>query len=90
MKLTYDPDADAVYLRLGETAIVDSETVAPGIVVDYDQHEKLVGIEVLSVSARVSKLDTEHMLLETLSAARAVPQSVREPSESYGEEGGGS
>ena len=50
MKLTVDPEADALYLRLNETEIADSEQVASGIVLDYDAHDNVVGVEVLRLS----------------------------------------
>lgn len=34
MKLTVDPEVDALYLRLNEAQIVDSEQVAAGVVLD--------------------------------------------------------
>ena len=52
MKLTVDPEADALYLRLNETEIADSEQVASGIVLDYDAHDNVVGVEVLRLSKR--------------------------------------
>jgi len=53
MKLKVDRDADALYLRLDESAIVESEEIQPGIVLDYDKDERVVGIEILSLSKRV-------------------------------------
>jgi len=47
---TYDPDADAAYIQLGESQIVDSEEIAPNFVLDYDADERVVGIEILNVS----------------------------------------
>lgn len=53
MKLKVDRESDALYLRLDESAIVESEEVQPGVVLDYDKDERLVGIEILSLSTRV-------------------------------------
>lgn len=47
MKLTVDPEADALYLRLNDAQITDSETVAPGVVLDYDAQDNVVGVEML-------------------------------------------
>ncbi len=78
MKLTYDREADAVYLRLGEARITDSATVAPGVVLDYDEHNNIVGMEMLGVSKRVTDLDTQRMLIETLPFRAAEPLAARE------------
>ena len=53
MKLKVDRESDALYLRLDESAIVESEEVQPGVVLDYDKDARLVGIEILSLSKRV-------------------------------------
>jgi len=53
MKLKVDRESDALYLILDESAIVESEEVQPGIVLDYDKDERVVGIEILSLSKRV-------------------------------------
>ena len=52
MKLTIDPKADALYLRLNDAEIVDSQQVAPGVVLDYDTEDTVVGVEMLHVSKR--------------------------------------
>ena len=54
MKLHLDEKADALYLRFNEDAIVESEEVRPGIVLDYDKDGQVVGVEVLGVSARTA------------------------------------
>ena len=47
-----DHAADAVYLNLTDRPIKDSEEVADGIVVDYDDEGRIVGIEILDASKR--------------------------------------
>ncbi|EAZ93104.1 DUF2283 domain-containing protein [Crocosphaera chwakensis] len=51
-KITYDPDADAAYIRLRDSKIIDSETIGEGVICDYDENEQIVGIEILSVKKR--------------------------------------
>jgi uncharacterized protein YuzE len=53
VKVRSDPEADAVYIRLDESAIVESSEVAPGVVLDYDGEGRVVGIELLQVTARL-------------------------------------
>lgn len=50
MKIEYDPAADALYVRLSDQSIIESEQIKPGIVLDYDEEGNVVGIEVLRVS----------------------------------------
>ncbi len=53
MKLHFDKDADALYLKLDESAIVESEEVRPGVVLDFNGADQGVGIELLGVGKRV-------------------------------------
>jgi uncharacterized protein YuzE len=52
MKIEYDPEVDALYVRLTESKIIESEQVQPGIVLDFDAAGKVVGVEVLNASKR--------------------------------------
>jgi uncharacterized protein YuzE len=64
MKLVVHKEEDALYLRLDDSAIVESEEVSDGIVLDYNEEGKVVGIEVLYVSQR-SPNSWQQILLET-------------------------
>ena len=57
MKLHIDQEADALYLRLDDSAIVESEEVAPGVVLDYNEANQVVGIEMLDLSKRSPNLN---------------------------------
>jgi uncharacterized protein YuzE len=52
MKLRVDAEADALYLRLDDSQIVESEEVSPGVVLDYNEQDQVVGIEILDISKR--------------------------------------
>lgn len=54
MQLRIDKERDALYFRLDESAIVESEEVQPGIVIDHDKDGRVVGIEILALSTRVT------------------------------------
>ncbi|RWK77211.1 MAG: DUF2283 domain-containing protein [Mesorhizobium sp.] len=47
LKLEYDPEANAAYIRFSSEAIQESEEVSAGIVLDYDAEGHVVGMEVL-------------------------------------------
>ena len=78
MKLTIDPEADALYLRLNDAQILDSEQVASGVVLDYDAHDNVVGVEMLHLSSRSHPVDLDTLIFETLRANRADEMVVRE------------
>ena len=52
MRLKLDKENDTLYLRLDGNAIVESEEAQPGIILDFDENGRVVGIEILDLSAR--------------------------------------
>jgi uncharacterized protein YuzE len=65
MKVTVDKEADALYMRLSDTRIHDSEEVKPGVILDYDDKNNLIGIEILRVSERVPSATLKSVLVES-------------------------
>ena len=53
MNLKVDEKNDALYFRLDESAIVDSEEVQAGIIPDYDANRDVIGVEILGLAKRV-------------------------------------
>ena len=47
---TFDPEADAVYIHLGEGDVAETEEVAPNVMLDFDAEGRVVGVEVLTAS----------------------------------------
>ena len=66
MKLHIDKQADALYLRLDDSAVVESEEVSPGVVLDYNASKVVVGVEMLHLSERSSDLDLSALRVETV------------------------
>jgi uncharacterized protein YuzE len=52
MRVRVDHGADAVYLNLTDRPIKESEEVADGVIVDYDEEDRIVGVEILDASKR--------------------------------------
>jgi len=52
MKIEYDQQADAMYIRLKAGTVVESDEIRPGVVFDFDAAGKVLGIEMLDVSLR--------------------------------------
>jgi len=46
--VTYDAEVDAAYIRFSSLRVRESEEVAQGIVLDYDEDGRIVGMEVLN------------------------------------------
>jgi YD repeat-containing protein len=56
MRITYDSEIDAFYIRFIE-ATVTSKHVAEGIAVDYDAEGRIAGIEILDAVKRFGSKD---------------------------------
>lgn len=65
MKLRVDKEADALYLRLDDSAITESVEASPGVVLDYSEANEVVGVEILRLSQRAPNLDLSTIILET-------------------------
>ncbi len=66
MKLKADEKADALYLRLDESKIVESEEVSPGIVLDFNEQNQVVGVEILHLSRRTPRLNLREIQFQTV------------------------
>jgi uncharacterized protein YuzE len=54
-KMHHDPEADAFAVSFApKGAYVESEEVAPGVILDFDVHGQVIGIEVLDVRRRMA------------------------------------
>jgi uncharacterized protein YuzE len=61
MKLQVDEQADALYLRLDDSDIVESEEVSPGVVLDFNAENQVVGVEILKLSQRSPKMNPREL-----------------------------
>jgi len=61
MKITVDKESDTLYFRLDETKIVESEEVRPGIILDFDEDDRVVGVEFLNISSRATEEELKTM-----------------------------
>ena len=53
MRINYDRQADAMYIRFSEAKYYQSDEVKEGIILDFDKSGKIIGMEVLDVSERL-------------------------------------
>ena len=53
MKITYDAEVDALYIRFRSTQ-VETKHIEDGLAIDYDAEDRVAGIEILDVKLRVS------------------------------------
>lgn len=65
MRLKVDKTSDALYFRLDESAIAESEEVRSGVILDFNAEDKVVGIEILNLSTRVTPEQLRVLQYET-------------------------
>ncbi|MFN2343307.1 MAG: DUF2283 domain-containing protein [Desulfonatronovibrio sp.] len=66
MRIKVDKETDALYFRLDENKIVESEEIQPGIILDFDAKNQVVGLEILDISKRTDKKNLSTMQFETV------------------------
>jgi uncharacterized protein YuzE len=71
MKLTVDQQADALHFRLVDVPVAESDEIAPGVIVDYDESNQIIGFEILCLSKRrppVNPMDFQFQITSRMSA----------------------
>ncbi|MDZ7781914.1 MAG: DUF2283 domain-containing protein [Halioglobus sp.] len=54
MKLNYYPETDSLYIDLSEGTSSESKEVSEGVVLDYDENGKLVGIDIDNAKNKIA------------------------------------
>ncbi|RKX93774.1 MAG: DUF2283 domain-containing protein [Spirochaetes bacterium] len=66
MRVKVDTETDTLYFRLDEDRIVESEEVRPGLILDFDKDNRVVGLEFLNVSERASRKELSSIQFQTI------------------------
>lgn len=69
MKMTYDPQADTLRILFRSAPIHESETHRAGLILDFDQQGKLVGLELPAASTLMSRPETLEFPVGSVSPA---------------------
>ena len=54
MKVTYDRETDILTIVFADAPVTESDEDKPGIILDYDTQGRLVSLEILDASQRVT------------------------------------
>jgi len=57
MRVRYDEEADALYIRLREGQYEESDEIREGFILDYDADGRIIGIEILEASTQLAPMD---------------------------------
>jgi uncharacterized protein YuzE len=66
VRITYDPEADALYIQLRDLPPNDSVDIEEGVTADLDSAGHLIGIEVLDARERLGAPALANVSLEQL------------------------
>ena len=69
MRIEYDPEADALYIRFRDATPAENVDIEDGMTVDLDAKKQLIGIELLDVSHRFPADTLSTITVQNLLAA---------------------
>lgn len=55
MKITFDKEADAVYIEFSNGEFSSNKKIDDNTIIDLDKDENILGIEILNASKRITK-----------------------------------
>jgi len=69
MKIEYDREVDALYIRIQEKEVYKTKELEEGINLDFDKEGKMIGLEIIGAIERYNQKDifniaTENLILE--------------------------
>ena len=76
MKIEYNNEIDALYIRLQEKHVDRTLEIEEGLNIDLDASGKMIGLEVLDAAERYSLADIFNISTENLILEKALPQKV--------------
>jgi len=65
MRIRIDKETNTLYFRLDENRIVESKEVRPGVVLDFDENDKVIGVEFLNISSWATEEEHSSLLFLT-------------------------
>ncbi|MGC9354209.1 MAG: DUF2283 domain-containing protein [Mariniphaga sp.] len=54
MVIKYNKESDVIYIQFSDSQVFESEEDKPGVILDYDDHGNIIGIEILHASEKTS------------------------------------
>ena len=75
MIFEYHPDSDMLYIQLADGPSTESEEIAPGVVLDFDAQERVVGVEIEDASKFIDlkRLELKALPIANLILSNRVP-----------------
>lgn len=78
MVLEYHPDTDMLYVKLFNGVSVESEEISPGVVLDFDEENRVIGIEIEDAREHIdlSRLELTALPIANLVISEKTPAKV--------------
>ena len=78
MVFQYHPETDMLYIKLIDGVSTESEEVAPGIVLDFDEGNRVIGIEIENAGTFIdlSRLEVVALPIANLILSERIPAKV--------------
>ncbi len=64
MKISYDPKADALYIKFQEGTVARTRKIEDGMLVDMDQNGRLFGIEIIGMKGCIPIPELGRIILD--------------------------
>ena len=66
MEISYDNEADAMYIKFSDSAFGSNKKIDNNTIADFDKKGNLIGIELLSVSKRIPQESLSEVKVKNL------------------------
>ena len=75
MVFEYHKDTDMLFIKLADNVSIESDEISPGTVLDFDENNRVVGIEIEDASKFIdlSRLEISALPLASLTMHERVP-----------------
>ena len=71
MRITYDPEADALYVELRSARAVDNIDLEDGVSANFDAEGHVLGFEIFGARRRLGGDPLDNVIIERLTGAAA-------------------
>ena len=65
MEISYDKEADALYIQIKKGKFASNKKIDEETVIDLDENGKLIGLEILSASKRIPVKELKNLKVKT-------------------------
>lgn len=66
MKIEYDKEVDAIYIRIQEKTVARTREIEEGVNLDFDDQGRVIGLEIIGATDKYSLEDIFNVATENL------------------------